>query len=253
MATEELPFDGTMYLYEQPELLDKGKHGDLGISKVDRPFEFARNAQAVPIVASEILTVQKHYPVVFSSADNPVLLAALGVLDNVNLFVDENGKWEKDSYIPAYLRCHPIAYAMQPDKRYAVVIDRAAAVISDSPDEPFFDGDKLTPQTQARVEFFSKYDAERERTAVFCARLRDLGLLSGQSAVHHFAEKDEEIASYVAVDTSKLENLDKDALHELHREGTLTAIFGHVFSIENWHGLIERRRRRLVNNGHHWQ
>ena len=241
--TEELPFDGTMYLFEQPELLNKEKHGGLGISIIDHPFEFARNVQAVPIVASEILTVQKHYPVVFSSVEDPVLLAALGVQDDVNLFIDENGEWDKDTYIPAYLRCHPIAYAIQPDNKYAVVIDRAAAVISASPDQPFFDGDNLSPQTQARVEFFSKYDAERERTATFCARLRDMELLSGQRAVHRTAEKEEEIASYVAVDLEKIKNLDKDALHELHSEGTLAAIFGQAFSVENWYRLLERRER----------
>lgn len=238
---ETVPFEGEMYLYEQPELLDKEKHGHLGISKVDHPFEFARKAGVVPIAASEILTVQKYYPVVFSSVENPVLLAALGVRQDVNLFVDENGEWEKNSYIPAYLRCHPIAYAMQSNDRYAVVIDRAAAVISESPDQPFFDGDELSAQTQARVHFFSTYDAERERTALFCARLRDLGLLSGQSAVHRTAEKVEEIASYVAVDTEKIRDLDKDTLHELHFEGILGAIFGHLFSVENWYRLLERR------------
>lgn len=246
-SEEFLPFEGEMYLYEQPEVLDKEKHGHLGISKIDHPFEFARKARAVPIAASEILTVQKHYPVVFSSVENPVLLAALGVLDDENLFVNENGEWEKRTYIPAYLLCHPIAFAIQSDNKYAIVIDRAAATISDTPDQPFFDGHELSPQTRARVEFYSKYDAERERTEVFCARLRNLDLLSGQRAVHHFAEKEDEIASYVAVDTEKIKNLDKDTLHELHREGILAAIFGHVFSIENWHGLIERRRWRSVN------
>lgn len=240
-----IPFEGEMYLYEQPELLDPEKHGHLGISEVPRPFEFASKARAVPIVVSEVITVQKHYPVVFSSMDDPVLLAVLGLFDGQNLFVSRAGEWEKDVYVPAYLRCHPFAFAEGPDDKFAVVIDRTARTITESPDEPFFEDQELSAKTQARVDFYGQYGAERLKTREFCRRVAELGLLSGQEVTRSVRGERQNLASYVAVDAGKLENLNPEQLWELHRSGVLAAVFGHVFSLDTWSGLIQRHRRRL--------
>ncbi len=39
---------GKMFLYEQPELLMKEKHGDLALAPVEKPFGFAAKARASP-------------------------------------------------------------------------------------------------------------------------------------------------------------------------------------------------------------
>lgn len=240
-----IPFEGEMFLYEEPELLEYDKHGHLGISNIARPFEFAAKVRAVPVVVSEVLTAQKYYPVVFSSMDDPVLLAVLGLFDGQNLFVDGDGQWERDVYVPAYLRCHPFAFAEGPDDKFAVVIDRAANTITESPDEPFFEGDKLSVQTQARVDFYGQYGAERIKTREFCRLVAELGLLSGQEVTRSIRGDRQNLASYVAVDAGKLTNLNPEQLWELHRSGVLAAVFGHIFSLDNWNGLIQRHRRQL--------
>jgi hypothetical protein len=48
----------------------------------------------------------------------------------------------------------------------------------------------------------------------------------------------------LAVNTDKLKNLDKDTLQELHKNGSMSAIYAHIFSLENWYQLLERRRDR---------
>ena len=87
-AKDSPAIEGGLYLYRQPELLEQARHGNMGLIANDRPFEFAAGAHVVPIVASEILSVQKHYPVVFSSGEDPVLLAVVGIEGEGNLFVD---------------------------------------------------------------------------------------------------------------------------------------------------------------------
>ena len=239
--------EGEMYLYDQPELLDFEQHGNLGLSNIDRPFEFAAGARAVPIVVSELVTAQKHYPIVFSSMDDPVLLAVMGLFDGQNLFVDKEGEWEQDVYVPAYIRCHPFAFAEGPDEKFAVVIDRTARSVTESPDDPFFEGDKLSEKTQARVDFYGRFGAERLKSREFCRRVAELGLLSGQQVARTVRGEQKNLASYVAIDAGKLEKLDAGQLWELHSPGLLAAIYGHIFSLDNWNGLIQRHRRRLKN------
>ena len=238
----EAPFEGKMFLYEKPELLTKEEHGDLGLSSVDGTYNFVKSIRAVPIVTAEVASAQKHFPIVFAGFENPTLLAVVGAFEDRNLFVNEDGTWDQNSYIPMYLRCYPFAFATRSDDQFAVVIDRSAAEISDKPEQPFFDGDKLSVAVQARVDFCGQFDAERRRTKQFCERANELGLLSGQRATHRPDPGGEEksIANYVAIDVRKLNDLDKDTLQELHQDGSLSAIFGQVFSVENWGRLVAR-------------
>jgi hypothetical protein len=251
-AAAKRPFEGKMFLYEQPELLTRADHDGLGLSAVARPFDFVRTVRAVPLVSLEFSSAQKDYPVVFSDTDIPTPLAVLGVVDDVNLFVDESGNWARSHYVPSYIRCHPIAFATGPNEQLAVVIDRAATTIVDQPDEPFFDGEKLTDKMQKRVDFCARYNLERGKTKAFCSRLKELGLFTGQQVIHqpHGGREERPVGTYVAIDVEKLGELDSDTVRELHADGSLSAIYAHVFSLENWNRLLQRRaERRSVKTG----
>ena len=158
-AANESQIEGRMFLFEQPELLSKEQHENMGLSPSGTPFEFARKVRSVPISISEITSAQKHFPVVFTNTEKPSLIAVLGVLDDVNLFIDDNGQWELNSYVPSYLRCHPFAFGRDNSDKMAVIIDRASSIISDSPVTPFFDGEDLTPEVRARVKMSGQFEA----------------------------------------------------------------------------------------------
>ena len=239
--------EGQMYLYKQPELLNHQMHGSLGLSRPERPFDFARNARVLPLTLPEMTNAQMFYPIIFTELENPVPFAVVGASDDINLFVDEGGQWQPDVYVPAYVRCYPFSLAAGGDEQYAVVIDRAADAINDNPQQPFFDGESVTPQTQALIDFCGRYDAERRMTVEFGKRLNELGLLAGHTATRTSPGGEQEtIANYIAVDRAKLAELDRDALDELMKNGYLACIFAHLFSLENWPRLSERRGRRAA-------
>lgn len=233
---------GQKLFYKQPELLNYEAHGALGLRMPERPYEFARTCRALPVTLSEITSAQKHFPVVFSDLDNPVPLAVVGTLDDVNLFVDDKGQWESETYIPAYVRCYPFALAARSQDEFAVVIDRAADSVTENPEQPFFGGDKkVTPETQALIDFCGRYDAETRRTVEFGKRLKELGLLIGQQVSRKMPDgKDVPVANYVAVDSEKLNDLDNAVVKELFDQGFLAGVFAHLFSLENWQVMIER-------------
>ena len=233
---------GQKLFYRQPELLNHQSHGTLGLRVPERPFEFARKSRALPVTLSEIASAQKHFPVVFSDLDNPVPVAVVGTRDDVNLFIDETGDWEREVYIPAYVRCYPFALAARSNEEFAVVIDRAAESISDNPEQPFFGADKkVTPEIQALIDFCARYDAETKRTVQFGQRLKELGLLTGQQVTRKTQAGEEvPVATYVAVDSEKLDKLNDAVIKELFGQGYLAGIFAHLFSIENWQVMINR-------------
>jgi len=234
-----------MYLYKQPELLNRETHGSLGINRPERPYEFARAARVVPLTLPELVTAQMHYPIIFTDPDNPLPLAVVGASEEDNLFVEDDGQWAAGVYVPAYLRCYPFSIAAGSGDKFAAVIDRAAEIISDAPEQPFFDGEKVTPQTQAMIDFCGRYDAERRATLEFGRKLAGLGLLAGHKATRTSAAGEQEtIANYVAVDRDKLAELAPESLVELMKNGYLACVFAHLFSLENWPRLVERRSSR---------
>lgn len=237
---------GTMLFYKQPELLNHQAHGSLGLRRPERPFEFARRVRVLPLTLGELPSAQKHYPVIFADLDNPVPLAVVGRDEDVNLFVDENGEWERGVYIPAYVRCYPFALAARSDDEFAVVIDRAADSVTDEPEQPFFDGDQVTPETQSMLDFCARYDAELKLTGEFGLRLKELGLLVGQQVTRTASGSDAEpFASYFAIDRDKLNELEESDLRELFSSGCLAGAYAHLFSLENWQLIIERHVRRF--------
>ena len=245
-AQSSQDFEGSMFLYSKPALLTKEDHGDLGLVRPDNPFDHVKNIKGVPLVASEVQTAQKFYPVVFSDFENPMLIAILGVIDERNRYVDDNGQWAEGSYVPSYIRCHPFALAARSEHEYAVIIDESSNQIGENPELPFFDGDEMSKELQPRLDMCGSFRAEQERTNAFCQRVKDLGLLNGQR-VHQTNPDGTEtkIADYVTIDPNRLNELDKDVLQELHQDGSLSVIFAQIFSLENWNRIIARRNEQI--------
>lgn len=247
-ATGKPRFEGKMFLYEQPELLTKVDHDGLGLTDPPRPFEFVRSMRALPLVSVEFGSAQRDYPIIFTDTDVPTPVAIVGVVEDLNLFVDDAGNWDRQCYVPAYVRCYPVAFAAGPNDQLAVVIDRAAPSVTREPEIPFFDGEKMSAKMQERVDFCARYDAERKKTTGLCNRLKELGLFSGQQITQRPQDGGEgrTLGTYLAIDRDKLAALDSETVREFHRDGTLSAIYAHLFSLENWNRLLERRERRVA-------
>lgn len=232
---------GSMFLYKQPEYLNREDHGALGWTPPQKPFAFTRSIMSVPLVAGEIASAQKHYPVVFSAKENAVPLAVVSVIKDRNMFVDKDGRWEPNCYIPSYLRRHPFAVARGDGDEFAIVIDRSCTGITENPESPFFEGDKLTDKTQAIVDFCGQFEAERTRTREFTTKLSELGLLTEQRATHPGKDGEQRpIASFFAVDKDKFNALPAAELESMHKSGFLSFIYAHLFSLENWNRLMAR-------------
>ena len=100
--------------------------------------------------------------------------------------------------------------------------------MSDSPELPFFDGDKLTDAIQERVDFCRAYDAETQRTQTFCAP--ELDVLAMQSMRQQGAEQD--MVRFRAIDAEKLGPTPSSSTN---CSGTaLASVTAHLFSLDRW-------------------
>ncbi|MGB5324635.1 MAG: SapC family protein, partial [Pseudomonadales bacterium] len=95
------------------------------------------------------------------------------------------------------------------------------------------------------VDFCAQFSAHQPATQAFCDRLVELDLLAGQQAkfTPEGEDKEQTIASYVAVDFQRLQKLDATTVEKLFKDGMLSAVYAHRFSMENWFRLLERRQR----------
>lgn len=237
---------GSKFLYEQPELLSIEDHGALGFTPQDNPFEYVKTIRAVPLTMVEIGSAQRHYPVIFSRMEDPVPLAILGLSEDVNLFVDDNGEWESMCYLPSYLRCYPFTFTKAQDGSLAVVVDRAAASVTENPQYPFFVDGEISEHTKSLMEFCAQYERERKRTKDFCDKLLELELLAPQRTTYtpDGSTEPQTLADYVGIDIKKLNSLESDVIWDLHSNGHLAPSYLQLYSVENWRYLKTRQLQR---------
>ncbi len=248
-GTPEL--SGEVLLYTKPEPLSKEQHGALGVIQSDSPFAFAAGAHVAPLTVTEFALAALSFPVIFvGDARQPV--AVLGLNAGENLFTNDNGLWDFDAYVPAYVRRYPFVLAEdKAAERMIVCIDRAAPMISDKPDAPFFENGEPTDLTKNAIEFCNNFETERRRTESFVELLKSLDLFEVKEAT--FTPRDsngaesgetQKIADYFAVSEEKLNKIPTDKLVELRDNGALQQIYAHLNSLLGWERLIVKAMNR---------
>ena len=240
---------GNMFLFERPELMNKEQHSGLGLKQPDKRFGFAAKARAIPITVTEIPAAMKNYPVIFMSSENPLPLAVVGLIDDINLFVDENGNWDPYAYVPGYVRRYPFGLANEQDsERMAIVIDAAYEGISAGGEIPLFqESGEPSEMTQSAIEFCKAFERDRQMTDDFGQRLKPFDLIHGQSA--HFTPQGEteqkSFAEYNGIDEKRLNELSDEQFLELRKTGFLPLLYAMVMSMGNWRALLQRRAQRF--------
>ena len=92
-------------IYKNPIFLNSVTHKSVKIAPVTR-YTIAKGLNSVVIVGQEFLESAKHYPIVFTKTPNDEIIpvVVLGLRNNENLFVDAEGRWREERYVPAFFR-----------------------------------------------------------------------------------------------------------------------------------------------------
>lgn len=245
--------DGTVLFYAQPEPLSVENHGTLGANPVENPYGFVASTHVVPLTVTEFSPAALSYPVIFIG-ENRQPVAVMGLRAGENLYVEPNGAFRAEAYVPAYVRRYPFVFANdEAQKRLILCVDRAASFIVEGGQTPLFENGQPSAYTQQAMEFCNNFEQERLRTDAFVQLLKDLDLLDVREAVFHPRNPDgsagapQKIAEYFAVSEDRLKALPAEKLVELRDNGALGQIYAHLVSLLGWDRLIALAFQRAAN------
>ncbi|HEX6860714.1 MAG TPA: SapC family protein [Caulobacteraceae bacterium] len=256
---EEGALAGNVLFYNKPEPLSREQHGSLGVSRVERPFGFARAGHVVPLTVAEFGLAAVSYPIIFAG-ENKQPLAVMGLNAGQNMFVNDDGTFQVGQYIPAYIRRYPFVLANDEQaQRMIVCIERDAEIFKDKGfDMPLFKEDgEPSEYTANAIKFCEDFETERRRTEQFVNLLTELDLFETKRALFTPMNPDgtagepQQLADYFGVSEEKLRALPAEKVHELHTSGALEKIYNHLASLVGWDRLIaismDRNRPQAAN------
>ncbi|QSA95792.1 SapC family protein [Methylococcus sp. EFPC2] len=233
-----------LMFYERPIALNRERHKDLRLKVVENHYAFARNTNALPITSTEFAEASRDYPIVFvGGADGSFNVAALvGLRDNENLLVDENGHWESGTYIPAFARRYPFVLATTDhDEQLTVCVDEVYPGLSHEEGQALFDEHGAeSDYLKQLLQFLQLFHAEAQRTSVFANRLKELGLLEPKVIHVERNGKKQTIQGLWTVDAQRLRGIDDARVTELFRSGYLSWIEAHLISLGSLPRLVAR-------------
>lgn len=233
--------------YTRPEPLDAGKHAGLSLKR-NFGFGFTDEANAVPVNLVEMTQICHFYPIAFSPDDNATPVAILGLRDNENLFVDHEGHWKGNTYIPAYIRRYPFIFSEMPQsEQLTLCVDMNEGIVQKSGDQKFFDKEgKASELSQNALEFCKSYHAAAQQTLAFSKALAESGLLVEKEAQLNVAgNRRISFSGFRIVDEEKLAAMKDEDFLEWRKKGWLPFIYAHLFSGAQWNNLTHLLNERL--------
>jgi hypothetical protein len=233
--------------YSAPMPLDSQRHGALGL-KSNFSLSFSAKANAVPINMIEMPQISQFYPIGFGLDANARPIAILGLRDNENLFVNSNGQWAGDTYIPSYIRRYPFILSEGPGSdQLTLCIDNNPDVLDEESDLKFFEaGSKPTGLAQNALEFCKSYHTAAHHTLAFSQALAASGVLvPGQQEVTVADGARITFGGLRIIDQQKLAALPEKDFLEWRQRGWLPFLYAHLFSSMQWQRLSVLLRQRL--------
>ncbi len=220
-------------------------------AKASDKAPFLVGQHAVPLTIDEFASAQRYYPIIFSSGDQPVPLALLGLNEGVNTFVDAEGKLLGETYVPAYVRRYPflLARLREDAEELSLCFDPSCDTIGayEEGEDLFTPEGKPTEATQAILQFCEQFEQAGQRTSAFMKELSDAKLLmDGEVAIQpEGAEQPFIYRGFQMVNEEKLRELKGDQLRKMMKSGLLPLVHAHLFSL----GVMREIFARQVQQG----
>lgn len=235
-----------LLFYQKPVPLNKTDHADKKINPAGRTFSFASGTNSVILAGVEFSEAAKEYPIVFAQAGGSVVpVALLGLRNEENLYVDDEGNWDA-RYVPAFVRRYPFVLAETgQDGQRVVCIDEAYEGFNDTEGEPLFDGEETTPILKQAMDFLEEYQKQYQRTEAFVERLKENDLLMELNAKVDMVDGQQfGLSGLLAVDERKLLQMADDRALQLFRSGELSWVYCHLMSLGNMGRMVDRIAQR---------
>ena len=238
---------GLPLLYNDVVPLSSVEHANYKIGSMDDVLNL-RDQHAIPLTVEEFASAQRYYPIIFSVGDNPVPLALMALNEGMNTFVDDEGKFIGDVYVPAYVRRYPFLLAkLRPDaEELSLCFDPTSSLIGElETGEALFDpAVEGNSAPLARIlDFCEQFEAAGLKTGAFMAELAEHKLLiDGEVSIQTTPDSQPFIyRGFQMIDETKLRDMRGDVLRKMMQSGMLPLIHAHLFSLQTMREIFGRQ------------
>ena len=204
-------------------------------------YGFSAHAQSVPIGLGEFEAVAQHFPILFTTGASPTAVGLLGLTEGANLFVQPDGKWRPDTYVPAYVRSFPFIF-VEDDKTKTLFVGMEPDADCLRPDSgaPLFEDGKPTPALNDAIQFCQAFRDNLAAASAFGRALDAQGLLEDEEATINFtAGGGTRIRGFKILKPERLDKVSDETYLDWRRRGWIAAIYAHLYSSARWGRLIE--------------
>lgn len=229
-------------MYKKLVVLDKSKHNNIKITSLEN-LDFVKNKKFIPVLSDEMSLVGIDFPIVFSSDENPSIMAVISLSDE-NIAITENGKWSK-VYLPTYFKKYPFSYVTlkdKPDQR-AVALDIESELVNENSGQPLFDENlEETDFLRNAIHFLTQYEQLTMNTLGIAKQISDAKILEEREITVGEGENKKVLAKgFSVIDRELLNKLDDKILAQWVRDGIMNLIETHLKSLENFEKIMTSR------------
>ncbi len=227
--------------YQDPQPLHAERHGAMRL-RPPKNMSFAGAANSILLLASEFPQAASFYPIVFGGPEADLLpYAVTGHTKGENAFIDADGAWRPNTYIPAYVRRYPFIFVESSGTDTLMLgADFASAMLGEEEGEPLYVDGKPSATTDRALRFCVNYQRELERTKAHVRQIAEAGLLVDRNADVTLPDgKMSKIVGFKTVDEQKLNALDDETFLSLRKTGALVLIFCHLWSTRAWNNILD--------------
>jgi hypothetical protein len=240
--------------FSQPVPVTSDRHAQAGV-KVDAGFSFAKATNSIPLNTLEFIEAAKHYPIVFTTNEQPMPVALVG-LESENYFVESDGQWSKNSYIPAYARQYPFVFLDAAEKKQFILCidEKSPHFVAKGGDEAtnLFKEEngeqKPSELTQHALQFCTAFYNHFTITKNFCSDLKAHNLLApNASQVKLRNGREINLGGFQLLDENAFNALDEEVFIEFRKKGWLPFIYLALAATSNWKQLVDKAAAREAN------
>ncbi|WP_158249974.1 SapC family protein [Zhongshania marina] len=194
------------------------------------------NSGFVTLLNSELAQVARHYTFGFCRRnDDFIATCILGVGDKPHLFLNEDGSWLENHYIPAKLRVLP--FHLEPgaeNGKSTLCIDEKLGLSSHSSEgNHFFTEGKPSPALREIMNLIQHIQLDQKASDKAFRALASAGLLMPWGVDLNLGKFNATLNGFYQVNTELLASLPGKDLEELNQLGALNAAFLQIFSMQH--------------------
>jgi hypothetical protein len=235
--------------YERAVPVSKQQHAAYAL-EAGQNYQFARETNSVPLMAVEFPHAAAEYTIVFAGDENAVMpVVILGVQGDKNLFVADDGSWDA-RYVPAFVRRYPFVFSSTDNgNTFTLCLDESfEGWNQEGRGQRLFDDEGNSSEyLDGILTFLQEYQAQFQRTAAFCERLKKFDLLEpAQAQVKLRGGSQISLTGFMAINREKVKALSGEQLTELAKTDELELIYTHLTSMSGFSAKLDRLAGRLV-------